>query len=222
MSSCEGKTALVTEGSRGIGRATAIALAKAGAQVLVHYQRGAARAAQVVSEIRGFGGRADTIGAAISSADGPQDLARRTRAIMGDRLDILVLSCTSLEETPLAAVTVESFDSQFTNNVRAPLFLIQQLLPILGAGSSVVFTLASPSKDRDTPAHITTRGAIEALVPHLASALAARGVRVNALAYAQSDVQDVALAITFLASNEAGWISGDTLRGDALSSPAGA
>jgi len=217
MSSCEGKTALVTDGSRGIGKATAIALAKAGAQVLVHYHRGAAQAGQVVSEIRGFGGRADTIGAAMSSADGPHELARRTRAIMGDRLDILVLNCACLEETPLATVTVENFDSQFTNNVRAPLFLIQQLLPILGAGSSVVFTLASSSTERDAPACITTRGAIEALAAHLASTLAARGVRVNALAHARSDAQDAALAITFLASNEASSISGDTLRDDSLS-----
>jgi NAD(P)-dependent dehydrogenase (short-subunit alcohol dehydrogenase family) len=216
MSSCEGKTALVTDGSRGIGRAAAIALAKAGAQVLVHYHRGASKADQVVSEIRAFGGRADTIGAAISSADGPHDLARRTRAIMGDRLDILVLSCSSLEETPLATVSVENFDSQFTNNVRAPLFLIQQLLPILGSGSSVVFTLASPSNERDVPAYITSRGALEALVPHLASALAARGVRVNALAHARGDAQDAALAVTFLASNEASSISGDTLRGGSL------
>ena len=217
MSGCEGKTALVTEGSQGIGKATAIALAKAGAQVLVHYERGASKADQVVSKIRGFGGKADTISAAISSADGPHDLARRTRMIVGDRLDILVLNCTSLEETPLATVTVENFDVQFTNNVRAPLFLIQQLLPILGSGSCVVFTLASPSKERDAPAYITSRGAIEALVTHLASALAARGIRVNALAHAQSDAQDVALTITFLASNEVSSIFGDTLRGDSLS-----
>src|ERR1700741_1706229 len=87
MTSLTGKTALVTGASRGIGRASALALAKAGAQVLVHYGRGAAEAEMVVNEIRSAGGRADAVAADLANADGPHKLAAQVRRIVGDRLD---------------------------------------------------------------------------------------------------------------------------------------
>ena len=210
MSRCDGKTALVTDGSRGVGKAAAMALAAAGAQVLVHYYRGAAQAGQVVNEIRALGGKAETIGASLNSREGPHDLARKTRAIIGDRLDILVLNCTPPREAPLEGVTVEHFDAQLTNNIRAPLFVIQQMLAILGVGSSIVFTLAASSSEGDALASITSQGAIQALVPYLASTLATRGIRVNAVR-PPAQAQDVAPAIAFLASGDASWICGETL-----------
>ena len=91
MTTLSGKTALVTGASRGIGRASALALAKAGAQVLVHYSRGAAEANRVVNEIRAGGGRADAVAADLAIADGPHKLAAQVRRIVGDRLDILVV-----------------------------------------------------------------------------------------------------------------------------------
>src|SRR3977135_4213881 len=90
MPSLNGKTALVTGASRGIGRASALALAAAGAQVLVHYGRGAKEADGVVAEIRKAGGRADAIATDLGTADGPSKLAKQARCIIGDRLDILV------------------------------------------------------------------------------------------------------------------------------------
>ena len=66
MTPCNGKTALVTGASRGIGRAAALALAKAGAQVLVHYGRNAAEARSVVDQIKAAGGRAEAVGADLS------------------------------------------------------------------------------------------------------------------------------------------------------------
>src|ERR1700722_12162752 len=90
MSTLSGKTALVTGASRGIGRASALALAAAGAQVVVHYGRGAAEADDVVAEIRESGGRADAVAADLAAPDGPHKLATLTRTIVGDRLDILV------------------------------------------------------------------------------------------------------------------------------------
>src|ERR1700691_5023304 len=90
MSNLSGKTALVTGASRGIGRATALALAKAGAQVLVHYGRGAGEAETVVAAIRSSGGRADAIAADLAAPDGAHKLAKQVRGVVGERLDILV------------------------------------------------------------------------------------------------------------------------------------
>src|ERR1700754_807241 len=90
MTRLSGKTALVTGASRGIGRASALALAKLGAQVLVHYSSGAKEAEAVVAEIRKAGGRGDAVAADLGEPDGPHKLARQVRTIVGDRLDILV------------------------------------------------------------------------------------------------------------------------------------
>src|SRR5258706_8275218 len=90
MANLSGKTALVTGASRGIGRASALALAQAGAQVLVHYVRGKAEAEAVVTEIRNGGGRAEALASDLAALDGPHNLARQVRGIIGDRLDVLV------------------------------------------------------------------------------------------------------------------------------------
>ena len=80
MPSLKGKTALVTGASRGMGRASALALAAAGAQVLVHYGRGAKEAEGVVAEIRKGGGRADAIAVDLATADGAGKLAKQAAA----------------------------------------------------------------------------------------------------------------------------------------------
>src|SRR5271165_4349905 len=86
MSNLSGKTALVTGASRGIGRASALKLAQAGACVLVHYGRGAKEADGVVAEIKKSGGRAEAIAADLSAPDGAHQLADQTRRIVGERL----------------------------------------------------------------------------------------------------------------------------------------
>src|SRR5258707_4065659 len=90
MTTLAGKTALVTGASRGIGRASALALAKVGAQVLVHYNSGVKEADAVVAEIRKAGGRAEAVGSALSAPDGAHKLAKEDPALVGYRLDILV------------------------------------------------------------------------------------------------------------------------------------
>jgi len=132
------KIALVTGASRGIGRATALALAETGRHVLVHYGRSAQEAESLVSEIRTKGGRADAIQADLGTSNGAALLAKQVRSIVGDRLDVLVLNAGISKAARLAEYTVEDFDNLFATNVRSPFFLVQQLLPILGDGSNII------------------------------------------------------------------------------------
>jgi 3-oxoacyl-[acyl-carrier protein] reductase len=137
MSNLHGKTALVTGASRGIGRAAALALAKAGAQVLVHYSSAQKEADAVVDEIRKAGGRAEKVGADLSAPNGPHELAKQVRGIIGDRLDILVANAGVSKAATIEDTTVADFDQLFAVNVRAPYFLVQQLLPTLSTGSNI-------------------------------------------------------------------------------------
>jgi 3-oxoacyl-[acyl-carrier protein] reductase len=133
MAALNGKTALVTGASRGIGRATALALAKAGARVLLHYGRSAQDAESLVAAIRGEGGSADSISADLATPDGPILLAKQVRSMAGERLDILVANAGISSAAKLQGFTVADFDNLFATNVRAPFFLVQQLVPILGS-----------------------------------------------------------------------------------------
>jgi NAD(P)-dependent dehydrogenase (short-subunit alcohol dehydrogenase family) len=243
MPNLSGKTALVTGASRGMGRASALALAAAGAQVLVHYGRGANEAEAVVAEIRKTGGHADAIAADLAAADGAHKLAKQARAIVGDRLDILVANAGISKAATIEETTVEDFDKLFAVNVRAPFFLVQQLLPIMSKGSSIVFlsSLGAHAVVGTIPAYAATKGAIDTLVKHFASMLGARGIRVNAVApgvvatdmssFTKTDAgrdyalsiqalkrlaqpDDIGGVIAFLASEDARWVTGDTIRVD--------
>src|SRR5271163_1314431 len=138
MTTLQNKTALVTGASRGIGRATAAALAEAGAHVLVHYGRSTQEAESLVAEIRTKGGHADAVSADLGTPDGASLLANKVRSIVGDRLDVLVLNAGISKAARIADHRIEDFDNLFATNVRGPFFLVQQLLPVLGEGSSIV------------------------------------------------------------------------------------
>src|SRR6201997_3537664 len=191
MLELENKTALVTGASRGIGRATTAALAKAGAHVLVHYGRSRQEAESLVVEIRRKGGNADPISADLGTPDGASLLAKQVRSIVGDRLDVLVLNAGISKAARIADYTVEDFDSLFDTNVRGPFFLLQQLLPVLGDGSSVVVISSLGARsvvgkpgldDPSILAYASTKGALETLVRNWAGILGPRGIRVNAVA----------------------------------------
>src|ERR1700722_15938505 len=132
MTTLQNKTALVTGASRGIGRATAAALAQMGARVLVHYGRSAREAESLVAEIRTKGGRAGSFPADLGTTEGASLLAKQVRAIVGDRLDVLVLNAGISKSARIADHTIVDFDSLFATNVRGPFFLVQQLLTFLG------------------------------------------------------------------------------------------
>src|ERR1700746_1214552 len=133
----DNKTALVTGASRGIGRATAAALARAGAHVLIHYGSSAREAESLVSEIQTEGGLANAISSDLGTPNGAALLAEQVRSIVRDRLDVLVLNAGISKAALLADYTVEDFDNLFATNVRSPFFLVQQLLPVLGEGSNI-------------------------------------------------------------------------------------
>lgn len=243
MPNLQGKTALVTGASRGIGRASALALAAAGARVLIHYNTGAAEAEAVAAHIRQTGGSADTFGAELSTPHGPHALASQVRAACGGRLDILVANAGISKRASIEETTVDDFDHVFAINVRAPFFLVQQLLPTMGDGGSIVLlsSLVAHTVVGVLPAYSATKGAINTLVAHFAAELGPRGIRVNGVApgvvatdmsrFTQTEAgrakvqdlqalkrlaqaDDIGDVITFLASDDARWIHGDILRVD--------
>ena len=191
MATLLGKTALVTGASRGIGRATASALADAGAQVLVHYGRSVQDAESLVAAIRSKGGHADAIRADLGTPEGATVLAKQVRSIVGERLDVLVSNAGISKAATLKDHTVEDFDKLFATNVRSPFFLVQQLLPILGDGSNIIVissavartVVGKPGLDKPSIlAYAATKGAIETLVKNWAAILGPQGIRVNAIA----------------------------------------
>jgi 3-oxoacyl-[acyl-carrier protein] reductase len=241
MSDLISRTALVTGASRGIGRAAARALASAGARVIVHYGSGSKEAETLVAEIRAAGGKADAVGADLGAPDGAHKLAAEVKKLVGDRLDILVANAGAATPASIEDQTVAEFDRMFAVNVRAPFFLVQQLLPLLGEGSSIVLlsSLAARASVGVLPAYAATKGAIDTLVKHFAALLGPRGIRVNAVApgvidtdmssFVRSDEgrdytlsiqalqrighpDDIADVIAFLASDAARWVSGDTIQ----------
>jgi 3-oxoacyl-[acyl-carrier protein] reductase len=191
MTTLQNKTALVTGASRGIGRATALALAEAGAHVLVHYGRSTQEAESLVTEIQAKGSRATAISADLATPDGAVHLAQQVRSIVGDRLDVLVSNAGVSKSARIADYTVEDYDNLFATNVRGPFFLVQQLLPILGEGSNIIFitsvvarsVVGKPGLENPSIlAYASTKGALETLVRNWAAILGPRGIRVNAVA----------------------------------------
>jgi 3-oxoacyl-[acyl-carrier protein] reductase len=241
MTDLVSRTALVTGASRGIGRATARALALAGARVIVHYGNAREEAEALVAEIRAAGGHADAVGADLGAPDGAHKLAAEVRKLVGARLDILVANAGIATAAKVEDQTVEEFDRMFAVNVRAPFFLVQQLLPLFGEGSSVVLlsSLAARASVGLLPAYAATKGAVDTLVKHFAALLGPRGIRVNAVAPGVIDTDmskftrseegrqftlgmqalqrighpdDVADVVGFLASDSARWVTGDTVQ----------
>src|SRR5258705_2759234 len=178
MAALRNKTALVTGASRGIGRASASALADAGAHVLVHYGRSVQDAESIVADIRSKGGRADAVRADLGTPDGATLLAKEVRSIVGERLDLVVLNAGISKAATIKDHTVEDFDNLFATNVLGPFFLVQQLLPVLGEGSNIIVissigahaVIGKPGLDNPSVlAYASTKAALETLVANSAA-----------------------------------------------------
>jgi 3-oxoacyl-[acyl-carrier protein] reductase len=228
------KTALVTGGSRGIGRAAAIALAARGYQVAVGFHRRADAAEETVAAIRAAGGSATALRADVSDPDAAAALV----AHAGDRLDVLVCAAGVTRDTLLGASTAADFDAVMAVNLAGVANVCRAACrPMLRqrSGSIVaVSSVAAQRPGRGQANYAASKGAVEALCRALAVELAPRGIRVNAVApgviatdmaaevieLARAEIEsrvllgrigsadEVARVIAFLASDEASYVTG--------------
>lgn len=247
MAVLTGKTALVTGASRGIGRAIAQRLAADGALVAVHYGSNESAALECVAEIEEAGGRAFAIGAELG-VDGDVDtLFAGLEANLGERagqvrLDILVNNAAiGGQHGAIDTTTRAEFDRVFAVNVRAPFFLIQKVLPVMGEGGRIVNISSGDTRIAlaGELAYSMTKGAINILGRTLANAVGVRGITVNTVAPGITDTgkigwllddpqmlaatkaaaaldrvgqpSDIADAVAFLVSDDARWVTGHLL-----------
>ena len=179
-----GKRVLVTGAGTGIGRGIALAFARQGAAVAVHYSHSSAGAEAVVKAIVAGGGKAAAFPADFAETAPLQSMADAAVAFLGG-LDVLVNNAGITMNRPFGKVTAEQFDRLYHVNVRAPFFLTQALLPELEKSRGVVINLSSIHAFEGYTEHSVyagTRGAIVAVTRQLAIELAPRGIRVNGIA----------------------------------------
>ncbi|KRV46640.1 short-chain dehydrogenase [Wenjunlia vitaminophila] len=189
MGALTGKVALVTGGSRGIGRATAERLASEGALVAVHHGRNTGAAEETVNAIRAAGGSAFSLRAELGTAGDVETLwAEFDRLVLehgpGAGLDILVNNAGISPRAEVEETTREAFDELFEVNVRALFFVTQQGLKRLRDGGRIVNVSSATSRIAlpDIIAYSMTKGAVDTFTRTLAKTLGERGVTVNAVA----------------------------------------
>lgn len=188
MARLNGKVALVTGASRGIGRGIALRLAADGATVAVHYGSRQELAEEVVREIRSGGGSAFAIGADLVRAGGIEALfealdGRLDGPASGTQLDILVNNAGIGQQLGIEETTAASLDEVLEINVKAPILVIREALKRMNDGGSII-NLSSAVTRIPLPnllGYSVSKGAINTLTLNLAQELGSRGIRVNAI-----------------------------------------
>ncbi|MGC5022776.1 SDR family NAD(P)-dependent oxidoreductase [Micromonospora sp. DT47] len=238
MSELQGKSALVTGGNSGIGRAVAIKLASLGAHVVVS-GRDEARGNQVVQDIRAAGGRADFVASDLRDEASARALAVRAKELAG-QVDILVNNAGIYPFGPTHEVTEQDFESVFGLNVKAPYFLVAELAPEMAKrGDGAIINVSTMVAELGVAGYSLYGGSKAALVlmtKAWAAEYGPQGVRVNAVspgptrtegtsgmtealeqlaattpAGRPGEAGEVADAIVFLATDRASWVHGALL-----------
>jgi len=180
----QGRVALVTGGARRLGRELALALARAGADVVVNYFRSAADAEATVQDIVALGRRAIAVQGDVSRAADVTALIQRTAEVFG-RLDILVNNASTFEQAPLLAVDEAAWDRVLAVNLKGPFLLSQAAVPLLRRdGGGVIINLADLSALQPWPSfphHSVSKAGLVHLTRVLARALAP-DIRANCIA----------------------------------------
>lgn len=178
----DGRVGLVTGGAHRVGRALTLGLARAGADVAIHYHGSRDAAAETAEAVRALGRRADTFQADLSDPDEAAALAARVGDVMG-RLDVLVNSASLFESARFQDVTLEAWDRVMAVNLRAPFLLLQATAPLLGASNGVAVNIADLAGVQAWPAfphHGVSKAGLIHLTRVAARALAP-DVRVNCI-----------------------------------------
>jgi enoyl-[acyl-carrier protein] reductase III len=180
-----GHVALVTGSSRGIGKAIAIRLAEAGADVVVNYITARSAAEEVAGAIADLGRRAVVVKADVSEQEDVHAMMEFIRESFG-RLDILVSNAATGGFRPLLATTARHFEAAMNTNTRALIFLVQAAMPLLERreGRAKVIALSSQGSLRVQPLYGligSTKAALESLVRHFALEVGAQGINLNVL-----------------------------------------
>lgn len=178
----EGKVGLVTGGGHRVGRALVLGLARAGADMAIHYHGSGDAAAETAEAVRALGRRAETFQADLSDPDAPTALAGAVGEAMG-RLDILVNSASLFESARFRDVTVAAWDRVMAVNLRAPFLLLQATAPLLGASKGVAVNVADLAGVQAWPA-FPHHGVAKAGLIHLTRVAAralAPDIRVNCI-----------------------------------------
>ena len=239
-SELNGKVAVVTGASRGIGRAVAERLARNGASVIVNYVASAEKAAQAVATIEQNGGTAKAIQANISELSDIRRLFEETMQCFG-RIDILVNNAGVSIAKPIEEITEEDFDRLVAVNFKGLFFCCQQASRYISNGGRIIniSTTAHLLKAPKFSIYAGSKGAVEHMTPILSKELGARGITVNTVSpgpvntelfskgktkeqinrFAQmsdlgriGEADDIADVIAFLAGEHARWITGQNIR----------
>jgi 3-oxoacyl-[acyl-carrier protein] reductase len=183
MSKLEGKVALVTGASKGIGAGIAKGLAADGAAVVVNYATDRAGAEAVVEAITKANGQAIAIQADVSKSSDVTRLLAESKAAYG-ALDILVNNAAVYQFGPIETVTEEEFHREFNTNVLGPLLMIRESLKHFGPHGGSVINIGSTASRMTQPTlsiYAATKGALDAVTRVLAKELGPRKIRVNAI-----------------------------------------
>lgn len=200
-----GKFALVTGGSRGIGRAIAQRLAADGATVVLTYARDADSAADTVTRIEKDGGKAFAIQAEVGAhGDAERLWAAYDEATGGARVDVIVNNAGIGRSADLANLTEDGFDEVFAVNVRAPFFIVQQALPRLNDGGRIVNVSSGLSRIAmpEIMAYGATKAALDNFTMNLAVELGPRGITVNSV---RPGIIDTDVNAAWLRGNQEAW-----------------